>query len=334
MTDGHLDLFTAKTAVGLLRYCSDEVVAVLDREHAGGDLEALVGIGAGVPIVDSIASARRYQPDRLVLGAVFPGGRLPVAWRVTIREALAEGLDVVSGLHSRLNDDDELAQCAAGAGQRMWDVRACDKTLTVGTGKARQTRAKRILTVGTDCNLGKRLTAIELVRELSHRKLRAEFVPTGQTGVMIAGSGVVLDAVASDFVSGAVEAEVLEHGEADYVVVEGQGALLHPSFSAVTLGLMHGVLPDLLVLCHAPLRDEMRHTNIPIPPLAKVMQLYQAVLAPIHQARFIGVALNCHGMGEREFAEALSETRARTGLPVVDPVRTGVADLADAVCTG
>lgn len=334
LTDGYLDVFSAKTAVGLLRYCPDEVVAVLDRAHADGNLEDIVGVGAGVPIVDSVRSALRHQPDRLVLGAAIPGGRLPDAWRAIIRAALAAGLDVVNGLHTRLNDDAELARCAADAGRKLWDVRACPGVSTVGTGKARQTRAKRILTVGTDCNLGKRLTAMELVGELARRGLRAEFVPTGQTGVMIRGSGVVIDALPVDFVSGAVEAAVLEHRDADYVVVEGQGALLHPSYSAVTMGLLHGVLPDFLVLCHAPTRRHMRHTDIPIPPLDEVVRLHQAVLQPIHPPSVVGVALNCYGMSEKRFRQVLNQVRTLTGLPVVDPVRTGVADLADAVCAG
>ncbi|MCK4659678.1 MAG: DUF1611 domain-containing protein [Phycisphaerae bacterium] len=334
LTDGYLDLFAAKTAVGLLRYCPDEVVAVLDRQHAGGDLEALVGVGKGVPIVDSLESALQHRPDHLMLGAVFPGGQLPNKWRTAIRDAIAADMDVVNGLHTRLNDDAELAQCAAQAGRKLWDVRACTKRLTVGTGKARQTRARRILTVGTDCNLGKRLTAIELARELARRKLRAEFVPTGQTGVMIHGSGVVVDAVMADFVSGAVEEAVLEHGDADYVVVEGQGALLHPSYSAVTLGLLHGVLPDLLVLCHAPSRKYMRHTDIPIPPLDEIIRLHQAVLQPIHPPRVVAVALNCYGMSTGQRREAFDQAQALTGLPVADPVRTGVAELADAVCAG
>ncbi len=334
LTDGYLDVFSAKTAVGLLRYCPDEVVAVLDRAHAGESLEKLVGVGANVPIVDSVQAALQYRPDQFVLGAVRSGGQLPEEWRATICAALAAGLDVVNGLHTRLNDDPEVARCAADAGRSIWDVRARPRPSVVGTGKARQTRAKRILTVGTDCNLGKRLTALELVADLSRRGLRAEFVPTGQTGVMIRGSGVVIDALPADFVSGVVEAAVLEHRDADYVVVEGQGALLHPSYSAVTMGLLHGVLPDFMVLCHAPTRRHMRHTDISIPPLDEIVRLHQAVLQPIHPPRVVGVALNCHGMSERQFRQALNQVRTLTGLPVVDPVRTGVADLADAVCAG
>ncbi|MFH0980969.1 MAG: DUF1611 domain-containing protein [Planctomycetota bacterium] len=331
LTDGHLDLYAAKTAVGLLRYCPDEVVAVLDRRHAGEKLETLVGVGAGIPIVDGIASALAYRPEQLVLGVASPGGRLPDAWRTVIREALTAGLDVINGLHVRLNDDMELAACAAEAGRRIWDVRSCTRIFRVGTGRARQTQAKRILTVGTDCNLGKRLTAMELARELSRRRFRAPFVPTGQTGVMICGRGVVVDAVVADFVSGAVEEAVLEHADADFVVVEGQGGLLHPSYSAVTLGLLHGVLPDLMILCHAPTRRHMRHTDVPLPPLDEVLRLYEAMLRPIHPGRVVGIALNGHGMSEREFQAALDRARALTGLPVVDPVRTGVAELADAM---
>jgi uncharacterized NAD-dependent epimerase/dehydratase family protein len=332
LTDGFLDVFTAKTAVGLLRYCPEEVVAVVDRAKAGGDLAALVGVGKGVPIVENIAAALAYQPDHLALGAAFSGGRLPDTWRASIRGALAAGMNVINGLHTRLNDDPELARCAADAGRTIWDVRACTKSLNVGMGKARQTRAKRILTVGTDCNLGKKVTSLELVSELRRRGLRAEFVPTGQTGVMICGRGVVIDAVLSDFVSGAVEEAVLECPDADYIVVEGQGALLHPSFSAVTLGLMHGALPDLMVLCGAPGRRHMRHTDIPIPPLDELIRLHEGLLRPIHPSKVVGVALNTFGLSEETYRQALGKARAESGLPVGDPVRAGAGWLADAVC--
>lgn len=331
LTDGHLDIFSAKTAVGLLRYCAEEVVALLDRKHAGKDPGVLLGVGAGVPIVDSVPAALAYRPDTLVLGVAIPGGRLPDVWRGDIRAALAAGMNVVNGLHTKLNDDAELARLAFEAGRHIWDVRTVPPVTQIGTAKARGTRAKRVLTVGTDCNLGKRLTAMELTRELTQRAVLAEFVPTGQTGVMITGRGVVLDAVISDFVSGAIEPEVLAVGDADIVIVEGQGGLLHPSFSAVTLGLMHGVLPDAMILCHAPGRKTMRHTDVAIPPLDEVIRLHEAILKPIHPSKVVGIALNCFGMDETTFQRTLDETRALTGLPVVDPVRTGVAELADAL---
>ena len=329
LTDGFLDVFTAKTAMGLLRYCPDEVVAVLDREHAGENLEDLVGVGRGVPLVDGIDAAQPYAPNQLVLGVALPGGRLPDSWRQTICEALASGMDVVNGLHTRLKADPELSARAAELGREIWDVRTPPKVANVGAGRARQTRGKRILTIGTDCNLGKRVTALELVREMRNRGIEAEYVATGQTGVMISGSGVVADAVTSDFVSGAVEAAVLTKADADFIVIEGQGALVHPGYSAVTLGLMHGALPDYMVLCHAPSRTNMRNSDVPVMKPAEMVTLSEAVLRPLWPAEVIGVSLNCHGMNCEEAAHARLQVQDETGLPVVDSLRTGVGELVD-----
>jgi len=331
LADGKLDVFTAKTALGLLRYCPGEVVALIDRQHAGQDLCKLVGTGAGVPIVDGIAAATAYKPNQLVIGVALPGGVLPAAYRAFILDGLHAGMDIVNGLHTRLTDDDEILELAAQLGRTLWDVRNPPKIDHVGTGKARQTRAKRVLTVGTDCNLGKRVTASELVAEMHRRGIRAEFVPTGQTGAMIVGEGVAIDAVISDFMTGYVEDAVLAKGDADFVVVEGQGALTHPSYSGVTLGLMHGALPDYFVLCHAPAREFMRHTDVRVSSPAEMIRLTEMMLAPIHPSRCVGISLNCHGMDDAAAATARADAARATGLPVVDSLRTGVGPLVDAL---
>ena len=331
VADGLFDVFTAKTAMGLLRYCPDEVVAVVDRDHAGQKMEDVVGLAVDVPIVDGVDAVRKFNPTQLVIGVALPGGRLPDHYRRIVLESLAAGMDVVNGLHARLNGDAEFVAAAKQARRRLWDVRTPPADLHVGTGKARQTRGRRILTVGTDCNLGKRVTASEIVREMQGRGLNAEFVPTGQTGVMIAGWGVAVDAVVADFVSGAAEQSVLQKKDADFIVVEGQGALVHPGYSAVTLGLMHGVLPDYLVLCHAPARKTMRSSDAPVIEPVDMMALSEGVLRSIHPARFIGVSLNCYGMSDAEAAAERQKTHEQTGLPVVDSIRTGVGPLVDAL---
>ena len=333
LTSGCLDVLTAKTAVTLLRYCPDEVVAVLDAEHAGQDLSALVDAGAGVPIVDGVSAALPLSPDHLVIGAVFPGGGLPATWRAALLEALSNGMHIINGLHTPVGQDAELAACAAKHGRYIYDLRQVTRQYPVGTGRAVSTRAKRILTVGSDCNLGKMVASVEVARELAARGYRAEFVATGQTGVMVAGRGEVLDAVKSVFVSGAVEALVLEADEtgADFIVVEGQGALLHPGFSAVTLGLMHGALPNLMILCHDPSREHMRHTKVPIPPLKQLMALHEAVLEPIHPSKVVAVSLNCFGMSAEQIRTAIARVAEETGLPAADCIRTGVGPLVDAL---
>jgi uncharacterized NAD-dependent epimerase/dehydratase family protein len=331
VTDGYLDLFAAKTAVGLLRYCPEEVVAVLDRQHAGRDLAQLVGAGTGVPIVASIKAALPYRPNQFVIGVALPGEQFPPAWRAMILDALDHGLDIVNGLHMRLQDDAEIASRAAQHSRRLWDVRHTPAVHRVGTGQAVHTRAQRILTVGSDCNVGKKITALELQRGLRQRGLSAEFLATGQTGVMIAGSGIIADRVISDFLAGAVEAAVLERGDADFLLIEGQGGLLHPGFSAVTLGLMHGALPDAMILCHVPTRTQMRHTDVAIPPLEDLIRLHEQLLAPLHPCKIVGIALNGFGVSDQQLDQTIKQCEQQTGLPTTDCIRRSIDTLLDAL---
>jgi uncharacterized NAD-dependent epimerase/dehydratase family protein len=331
LVDAYLDLFTAKTAVGLLRHCPDEVVAVLSAPNAGKNLAEIVGVGAGVPIVASIEEALPQRPDHLVLGVALPGGQVPPAWRAMMLAALANGMDILNGLHQRLSTDEQLAAAAAAAGRRIIDVRTPPPLTEVGLMKATTTRAKRILTVGTDCNLGKRVTALEMVHALRGRGRQAEFVPTGQTGVMIAGWGIAIDAVVSDFVSGAVEQMVLTKGDAEFILVEGQGSILHPSFSGVTLSLIHGAMPDGMILCHAPLRRTLRHTDVTFPPLDQWVRLHESLMTPLHPSRVIGVALNTFGMDDAAARAAVANASKVTGLPATDVIRFGPLPLVEAV---
>jgi uncharacterized NAD-dependent epimerase/dehydratase family protein len=331
LADGKLDIFTAKTALGLLRYCPDEVVAVLDREHAGENLKSLVGCGDGIPIVDNIASVASLSPTHLAIGVALPGGVLPESYRAFVLEALEAGMDILNGLHTRLAEDADLARVAASNGRTIHDLRVPPATTQIGNGLARSTRATRVLTVGTDCNLGKKITALELVRGLNARGKHAEFIPTGQTGVLIAGWGAAIDGVVCDFLSGVVEQSVLAKGDSDFVIVEGQGSILHPSYSGVTMGLMHGSLPDWFVVCHAPSRQFMRHTDVPVAHPNEMIALTESLLQPIHPARCAGISLNCHGMSDADADAALTRIADETGLPVVDSIRTGVEPLVDAL---
>ncbi len=333
LTGGCLDLLSAKTAVTLLRYRPHEVVAVLDAEHAGKNLVDLVGVGEGIPIVASVADSLGFNPDHLVIGAVFPGGVLPATWRGSLLDALAGGMHIINGLHTPLGADPELSAAAVKQGRVLFDLRHCSREYPVGSARAIHTKAKRVLTVGSDCNLGKMLTAMELVRALNDLGHKATFIATGQTGVMVSGRGEVIDAIKSDFVSGAVESMVLEADEegVEFIVVEGQGALLHPAFSAVTLGLMHGCLPDAMILCHAPGRGVMRHSQVEIPPLPPLLQLHEAILEPIHPSRFVGLALNSYGMPEDAYVQSRAMIGSETGLPTTDCVRDSVIPLVDAL---
>ncbi|MFP4058518.1 MAG: DUF1611 domain-containing protein [Candidatus Brocadiia bacterium] len=332
LTDGRLGVFTSKTATTILRYRPHDVVALLDRTHAGQDPADIVGVGAGIPIVASVAEAQRYQPRCLLVGIAPPGGGLPDDWRAFLRDAIRQGLDVISGLHLMLGEDPELGPLAAERGVSIHDVRRPPPDIPLGADAARGVAARRILVVGTDCNVGKMAAALEVDAELRRRGRRSRFIATGQTGIMLAGEGIAVDRVVADFVPGAVERMLLAHSHEEALVIEGQGSLIEPAYSGVTLGLMHGSAPDAMVLCHQPGRERLlHHPRVAIPPLAEMIELHERVMAPLHPSRVVGIALNCVHLGEAEARRAVERAEAATGLPATDAVRFGAARLADAV---
>lgn len=326
---GKLDVFTAKTAAGVIRYRSDEVVGVLDPEHRRQSLTSLIGVGDGIPIVGDLGELDSVKPDMLMIGVATPGGRVPDAWRQFIRQAIERRMEIVNGLHTMLDDDPELGPLARQHGARIWDVRRPPEDLDVGMARAKSVAAKTVLTIGSDCNLGKKIAAIEIAQELERRGQDVVFVPTGQTGVMIAGRGVAIDRVISDFVSGAVEKMVLEYAQREWVIIEGQGAISHPSYSGVTLGLMHGACPKAMVLCHQPTRTCLRHTDIQIPPLPEIVKLHENLMEPILDSTVVGVALNCWDLSEVDARSVVQETQDELGLPVTDVIRFGAEPIVD-----
>ncbi len=340
LAEGLFDMEWAKTAACIIRYRPDSVAAVLDSTQAGRDASEILGFGRGIPVLSRLSEASTLDPppDALLLGIAPQGGELPEEWRPTIAEAIRDGLDIWSGLHVFLLDDPEFAQLAKEHGVTLHDVRRPPAGLPVATGRARETGALRILTVGTDCNVGKMTVAMELVRELAGRGLRAEFAATGQTSIMIKGRGIAVDAVVSDFVAGAAECLVLDADpSADVIVVEGQGSLVHPGYSGVTLGLMHGALPQALVLCTKPERKTIyggHHDWVKIPPLDEVVRLHEDAMAwvcPEERVRVVAVACNTHGMSEAEARREIRNAEELTGLPATDPIRFSAALLADVI---
>jgi uncharacterized NAD-dependent epimerase/dehydratase family protein len=327
----------AKTAAGLVRYRPERVAAIIDSTRAGSTAQACVGAGGDLPVVGSLAAAAERGAGALLVGIAPQGGGLPQAWRTTVREALSRGWDVLAGLHVFLADDPELAAVAERHGARLLDARRPPAERRVAAGRAARLDATVVLTVGTDCNVGKMTASLELTRELRARGARAAFVATGQTGILIAGRGVPADAVVSDFLAGAIEHEVMEVArEADVVVVEGQGALAHPAYSAVSLGLLHGACPSLLVLCHEAGRERMRITAhdagaFPIPPLDEVARANEQAAAWVRTAHTVAVALNTSRVDAAAAREAVEGAARATGLPAADPVRDGAESLADAV---
>src|SRR6185437_2413722 len=299
LADGSFDRQNAKTAVGVLRYSQDTVVAVIDSTRAGHDAATALGDpngpGRGVPIVANFAATLPFQPDTLLIGIAPIGGRLPDAWRREVLAALQAGMEVVSGLHQFLSDDPELAAAAHEGHGRIWDVRRPPDALAmrIREGAPHRPGSHVVAFCGSDCNVGKMTACIELDREAQRRGLSSVFAPTGQTGIMISGSGIPVDRFISDFVSGGVEAMVLDFADRyDWVFVEGQGSLCHPAYSAVTLGLLHGAAPDYLILCHEAGRSHIHGYDVAIPSLTAVRAMNEDAVAWLKYAPVVAVALN------------------------------------------
>ena len=329
LAEGHaLDPHYGKTARGVVRYGPHPVAAVVDSTAAGETLE-------GVPIVGTLEEglALEPRPTTALVGVAVAGGRLPPEWRSLLRGVLAAGLDLESGMHEFLADDPELAETAARHGVGIRDLRRPPADLTVSTGENLRHDASVVLTVGSDCAIGKKTVAIELDREARGRGLRSVFVPTGQTGIMIAGWGIAVDAVVSDFLSGAAERLVLEGARrGDLLFVEGQGSLVHPQFSGVTLGLYHGSAPHALVLCHMAGESEIEGCpGHAIPPLTDLVELHERLALPARPAKVAALALNTVRLDENAARRAIGEAEEEVGLPADDPVRFGAGRLLDAV---
>jgi uncharacterized NAD-dependent epimerase/dehydratase family protein len=337
MAEGNFGPLTSKTANSAVRYLPERIAAVLDSAHAGGTAQEVVGFGGAIPVVGSLEEGLAHAPTALLLGIAPQGGQLPESWRPVLAAAMGAGLDLVSGLHFHLGDDPELAELARRAGVRIHDLRRPPEGLPVSRGRARDVEALTVLTVGTDCNIGKMTAALQVRDALRARGTRVGFAATGQTGILIEGRGIAVDAVVADFISGAAERLVLESAPGNEVVlVEGQGSLVHPGYSGVTLGLLHGTLPDAMILCHLPSRAHPyggngAYTWMPLPGAADAIRLCEAMVAPLKPSRVIAVALNTWDLSDAEARDAIARTQDETGLPATDPVRFDPAPLADAV---
>ncbi|HZO93209.1 MAG TPA: DUF1611 domain-containing protein [Candidatus Baltobacteraceae bacterium] len=329
LTGGLLAEMYGKTAQGVLRYRADEVVAVIDERHAGRRVcDVVPSLRSTAPIVASFDEAAAYEPTSLLIGVATDGGRIPAEFRPTVLRAVDAGLEIVSGLHELLADDDEIVARARRSGSRLWDVRVPPKDIPIFSGAAYALPQDVVLAVGSDCAVGKMTALLEIERAARAAGTRARFAATGQTGIMIAGSGIAVDRVIADFVAGAAEKLTLEHAvDADVVLVEGQGALFHPAYGPVTLGLLYGCAPDVLLLCDRPNSRQIAGFSTAIPDLASLVRSYEELVAHLKPARVAAVALDTSAY-DASGAEAIVAATARaTGLPVDDPVRNGAARL-------
>jgi len=314
------DQLAAKTAAGVLQWrrqwCLGQVR--LDGCRAEFDVPAVTveeGAAAGA--------------GTLIVGVANAGGVIPESWIDTLARAIEAGLDIASGLHDRLDDIPRLREAAEAHGRKLIDVRHPRRNFGVGTGEPRQ--GKRLLTVGTDCSVGKMYTSLAIEREMRERGINADFRATGQTGIFIAGDGVSVDAVVADFISGATEWLSPANEPDHWDVIEGQGSLFHPSYAGVSLGLLHGAQADALVMCHEPKRPHMRGLpGRPLPDLAECIAANETAGRLTNTAvHCVGVAVNTSGLAPSEAERYLAELEDRLSLPCVDPLTTGVAALVD-----
>lgn len=313
------DALAAKTAAGVVDWRRDWCVGQM----------RLPGCGANVGLPDmDVPTAVAAGAKTFVIGVVNAGGVLPDHWIDEIVAALEAGLDVASGLHGRLKDTPRIAKAAERAGRALHDLRHAAERFATGKGTKRPGR--RLLTVGTDCSVGKKYAALALEAEMRARGLDAEFRATGQTGVLIAGRGVAVDAVIADFISGAAEWLTPANDPAHWDVVEGQGSLFHPSFAGVTLGLLHGAQPDAFVVCHEPTRTTMRNVAHPLPTIGQVIEATVAAGRLTNpDIRCVGISINTAALPDAEARATLDAATAEHGLPASDPIRFGVAPLVD-----
>ncbi len=290
------------------------------------------GCNADLGLPDmTIAEAAAAGARTLVVGVANRGGIISPAWITVLTEALEAGLDLASGLHNLLRDEPELIATAMARHRTLHDVRVPPHRYPIANGKRRSGR--RCLAVGTDCSVGKMYTALAMEREMHARGLKATFRATGQTGILITGDGVPLDAVVADFMSGSIEQLTPPNDPDHWDLIEGQGSLFHASYSGVTLALIHGGQPDALILCHEPTRTHMRGLpDYPLPSLEALRNLALATARIVNpDVQVIGIAINTAALSEAEALDHLAETEARLGLPTVDPFRQGAARLVDAL---
>ncbi|MCQ1058670.1 DUF1611 domain-containing protein [Photobacterium sp. ZSDE20] len=318
------DPLAAKVAQGIKTWRPEYCVGQLRLENCYADV--------GLDDI-SIEQAVDAGAKTLVIGVANRGGVISERWLSVLLDALQAGMDIASGLHNKLTDIPELVDCAARYNRTLFDVRYPTQSYPVATGKKRT--GKRLLTVGTDCSVGKMYTSLAIEQEMKRHNIDADFRATGQTGILITGSGVSVDCVVADFIAGAIETITPDSTPDHWDVIEGQGSLFHASFAGVTMGLIHGSQPDALVLCHEPTRTHMRGLpDYPLPDIVKCMKVnLEAAKLTNPSAEFVGVSVNTSGLEEQDAYGYMEKLETQIGLPVVDPFRQGVARIVDYMVT-
>ncbi|MDB4888895.1 MAG: hypothetical protein JWL61_750 [Gemmatimonadetes bacterium] len=333
LADGLFHPEESKTANAVIRYTPERVVGVIDASRAGKTSQDVLGFGGDIPVVATFDEGLALKPNALLIGIAPAGGQLPDSWIQLLSRAIENKLEIWNGLHTFVGDVPELAALAKKHGVTIHDLRRPPAKIQVANGRVRNVKATVVLTVGTDCNIGKMTTQLQLLDAVRGHGIKTKFAATGQTGIIIEGSGVGIDAVIADFIAGAAEKLVLDCAkEADLVLVEGQGSIIHPSYSGVTYGLIHGSLPHAQVMCAQPSRTAINRCEwVKIPPLVDFIKMSEAATSALRPAPVIAVALNTYDLTDDDARRVVDQVARETGLPTTDPVRFGPEPVAGAI---
>jgi uncharacterized NAD-dependent epimerase/dehydratase family protein len=327
LAEKKLGSLTSKMANGTIRYLNDEVVAVIDSANAGKSVETVLGFGGEIPIYGTLDESFRHNPNTLLIGISPPGGKFPSTWYPVIINAIQNKLHIVSGLHEFLSEIAEFSVLAEKYRVKITDLRKNNKPNLLARGIGRKFRSKIILTVGTHGNIGKMTATIELVKEMQESGKSADWVATGQIGILIKGKGVPLDSIKGDFISGNVESAVASaDGNYEYIFVEGQGSIQHLAYSPTSLGLLHGALPDAMILCH---RTDIGVSEFGVntDDLSRMIKLHEELVSFVKPSKVIGICLNTYNLSDDRSRELIDETQKSTGLPTTDPIKYGTKNI-------
>ncbi len=329
LTEGFTNPHVAKTARNVIAYIPEEVTAVLDKFQKGKYAEELLNVGKDIPVIGSLDEAS--DADTLLIGVATPGGKIPSSYKMIILEAISRKMNIVSGLHQFLCDDEDISNSARLNNVEIIDIRK-NTHREVAHRKNINESCLRIQTVGNDCSLGKMIVSIELHKELKRRGYSCNFAATGQTSIFIEGKGIPIDAVVGDYINGAAEKLVLQNQDADFLMIEGQGSLVHPRYSSVTLGLLHGAVPHGLIMCYEMGRENIVNMEgVKIPPMEKVLELYDKAANIMYPCKIIGFGLNSRKHSLAEAEKEIAKMKEKYGLPICDVVRHGPGELVEAV---
>jgi uncharacterized NAD-dependent epimerase/dehydratase family protein len=331
LAEKRLGPLTSKMANGVIRYLNNDVVAIIDSRNAGKTVQEVLNFGGDIPIYSSLEEAITHNPNTLLIGISQKGGKFPPDWYSLIITAIQNRLHIISGLHDFLSDVAEFRVLAEKYNVRLTDLRKVKRSGMVARGIAKNFKSKIVLTVGTHGNIGKMTTTIEIVKQMQKIGKAADWVATGQIGMLIKGKGIPLDTVKGDFISGAVESAVANvDGSFEYIFVEGQGSIQHLGYSPVALALMHGALPDAMILCH---RSDVGISDYGVDTenFERIINLNEAMLAYIKPSKVVAIAINTYNLSDERAAAYCKDVQQKTGLPTTDPIRFNAEPLCDAL---